>query len=120
MATCAQQFTDDSDGIDALNYWIEASNDFNDALNAINGDSDSDARDAANAAAGDALTRARDSFNAVAPHIKNNDDLQNYFAQVYIEFGELLAAGDLEATNNYMIDAYPEFRRLLGYPVTSK
>lgn len=64
------------------------------------------------------LYQANDSFGNVAPHI-SDPTTQAYFEKVYGEFGPLLNAGNLTAIDEYMKNAYPQFRSDLGCPISS-
>lgn len=86
-----------------LNTWIYAANNFN--VDLEHGDQEQ---------AIDMLYQANSSFGAVAKYIINNVNLSNYFTQIYQEFGAILDTEDFVDINNYMIAAYPQFKKLLG------
>lgn len=104
VANNSYQWVRDPKGNVELNSWINASEKFNDAMQ--KGDEDESFK---------RLHQADDSFAGLAIHI-GKDDLAQYYKQVYKEFGDLLKTKDLQKINDYMVQAYPQFKQKLGCP----
>lgn len=99
MATNSKQYSDE-EGIEILDgEWIDASEKFNEYMK--NNDTENGFK---------MLNQANDSFKNVQSHIITNSNLADYFGKVNTEFGDLLAKGNIKDINNYMINAYTEFK----------
>lgn len=99
VSNCAKQYADDA-GKEILDkQWNNASYRFNKYM---------EAKDKKNSFA--MLEQANQAFADVAPHI-NNEPLKQYFLDTNKNFGAKLAAGDLKAINQYMIDVHDEFKK---------
>lgn len=108
IANNSYQWIIDLRGNTALDSWINASEKFNDVMQ--KGDEDE---------AFKRLHQADDSFADLALYI-GKEDLAQYYKQVYKEFGDLLKTKDLQKINDYMVQAYPQFKQKLGCPNSDK
>lgn len=95
-------FVNDPDGIAVLNTWINNTQTFNIAMQ--KGDMEE---------AFKLFNISNDCLKDVAPYI-TNCELSWYFRKVHKDFGVLLGTKNIRNTNQYLVDALPQFKAKLG------